>query len=506
MKQPFAVLGINPLITRREIEDAIEVYLSKILELNEAYIANSFKSIFSYSMKSFSNKKVEDLLSKRYVYGLDLSQDVLGKDEVKEFVKSLDKEKNEVDNVANGNNKRSDIRVEMYVISSFEIVEMKGKIERAKQAYKENPGDITPLMDVFVEIKYKEKIIEMANILAQNLSKHGIAYTEEEFKETLLNLEQYKRLEENYREIKTSKGREQYIPEEYIKSQMYRSDQLTTISPERVKTLLKREKEYADKHLEDILLVFEHPELEEEQEIARNQYHDYSWGIVLQKPTYMLRNEPVNTPIFKGTLSVELLGYISEKSLFIKRKYVQERQATIARSKTPKRKGIFSKLTMKKNELDRTSKTIRSYFYQNDPTKEIANKILRVRKQDNNGKISENIIFSPITYTGTERPEYLEFLKNVYFSDIVLGLARTNGGYAGSIEKAPPSSERKYFISNKFNQDEIASTILFDYGAPGTIVDKRDSKYSRRYEDATKKTFEDLLYSRVYERGREEYE
>lgn len=508
MKQPFAVLGISPLMPRKELEDTIEAYLNQIVELNEAYALNSFKLGTSYRMKSFGNKKVEDLLSKRYVYGLDLSQDVLGKDEVREFTKELEHKKNDTDNVSNKKYQINDIRLEMYIISALEILEMKGKVERAKQAYSENPNDISPLMDVLVEIKYKEKLIAMANALAQNLSEHGIAYTEQEFKETLINLEQYKRLEENYRQIKTREGRKQFIPEEYIQSQMYRSDYISTISQKDVKRLLTNEAKYFRQHIEEQEMIINNPELEEKLQIAINQDHDYSWGIVLQKPTYMLHNEPIDNPIFQGKISVEVLGYISEESLFRKRKYEQEVHTKSAKSSAVKRESKLSRLIMGRNELDTPAKsrTMRSYYYKNEATKTLGDYVLRVTKYDTSGQKSEHIIFSPVTYTGNESPEYLEFLKNVYFSDLMLGLARTNGGYAGRIERAPAGREQKYFISNKYNHDEIASAVLFSYGAPGKILDKRKPGQSRRYDPANKDTLNKLIDMMDYERGREIYE
>ena len=88
----------------------------------------------------------------------------------------------------------------------------------------------------------------------------------------------------------------------------------------------------------------------------------------------------------------------------------------------------------------------------------------------------------------------------------MLGLARTNGGYAGRIEKAPAGSEQKYFISNKYNHDEIASAVLFSYGAPGKILDKRKPGQSRRYDPANKDTLNKLIDMMDYERGREIYE
>ena len=221
-----------------------------------------------------------------------------------------------------------------------------------------------------------------------------------------------------------------------------------------------------------------------EKQMTENQNHDYGWGIVLTTPRKIMDNEPVNTPIFKGRITVEHLGAFSEHSLFRKRKYARER-AIMVRERAKTKHGIFKKKLEKKPE----QKVIREYYYKNEACKILKDDILRITKTDTQGKTSTDIIFSPVTEFGKRGSSLSEFIKNVYLSDYMLDIAKQNGGYAGRIIK----NDYGYYVSNAYNFEEIGSAILFQNDQKGDILDNRNPEKRKKYTDVTKGKFLELI-------------
>ena len=202
-------------------------------------------------------------------------------------------------------------------------------------------------------------------------------------------------------------------------------------------------------------------------------------------------NEPVNTPIFKGRITVENLGAFTEHSLFQKRKHDREKAIRV-RNRAKTKHSIFKKKLEKKPE----QKVIREYYYRSEACKILTDNILRVTKTDTQGKTSTDIIFSPLSETGMRGSSLSEFIKNVYLSDYMLDIAKQNGGYAGRIIK----NDYGYYVSNIYNFEEIGSAILFQNGQMGDIMDNRDPEKRKKYTDVTKGKFLELINQ---ERNRE---
>lgn len=519
----FPTFDINPLITGLELEQVLYNYKREMSKLHSKY-SDYFSKLSKLGTTMNLGQKVETLLSIRFALGLALDRIVMGKDEV-DVLESLTKKDKETEEQTKKskvslqledkelNPQKETLRTEgiteeqkegynrMYMISTVELNDTIQKIDTARHEYFKDthePRDISKMLDVLIEIKYKEKILELAAMLAQTMRDTKRDYTEEQFKEALITSKPYAQLTQLYNEINTQDKRNMLIPEIYVNSNMSNTRELTIGKPERIKQLIQREESYELQHRENYRRVSKDPSLIEKEGIPINQNHDYSWGIVLQQPQYMFYNEPVDTPIFKGHITVERLGAFSELSLFRKKRIEYEIQKNIAQKAEVKKKTDFvSKLKMKKGKADDKSKTMRMHFYRHEASKELMDNLLRVTKVDTDGRISTRIIISPVQYTGNEGSKYREFLKNVYFSDYVLDVATSNGGYAGRVENTPTG----FYVSNRYGDEQIASAVLFSSGKTGVILDNRDRRNKVKYSDATKDTLLELLNSRGRERN-----
>ncbi len=520
----FPILGVNPLIDGLELEQILYNYKKEMSSLHNKY-SDYFSKLSKVRATMNIGQKVETLLAIRFALGLKLDRIVMEKNEVdfldelneQEKTSSTKQEKatkvslqleDKEDSSESENGVEPEITEEqkekynrMYLISTILLSDMIQKIDKARHDFFKDtnePRDISKMLDVFIEIKYKEKVLELAGMLAQTMRESGKAYTEEQFQTALTTSKPYTQLAELYEEVSTQDKRNMLIPEHFVNSSMSNSHELKIGNPKRIEQLLKREEKHELEYMQNVRRIKKDPSLMEKEKIAVNQNHDYSWGIVLQKPQYMLLNEPVDTPIFKGHITVENIGSFSELSLFRKRKFEYEKKKDISPKGDIRRKQeTFSRLRMKRNEVSTENRTMRSYLYKHEASKVLADNLLKVTKVDTDGRISKRIIISPVQYTGREGSEYKEFLKNVYFSDYVLDVAASNGGYAGRIEHNPNG----FFVSNKYNEDEISSAYLFATGKAGTILDNRDRNNRVRYVDATSSTLLELLNSRGRERN-----
>jgi len=515
IRNPLAVFGISPEMSSLEVENQLMLYMSQITALNIIY-ANYFNKIKrneGISMHITKGQEAEDLLSRRYEFGLDLNSVILTEKEIKEFLEPITViPKNEfavTPRLANERNTERAKRLEMFSMSSLEVSSYKGKIEKARQAYISSGfKDDSQMIDVLLELRYMEGITRIAGEIAKNLSAEGYVCTAEQFKQVLMQSKNYTELTEIYHQIDSKEKRENFIPEAYIQKSMADSGQFSTPSPETVERLIAREKAYESRYYQELGIKYVDPELAKEMKLAENQDHDYAWGIVLDQPRRLINNEPVNSPIFKGRITVDRIGSFSEYSLFQKKKREREYDVKVRKRSTRPSRGNLSRLRIDQeaSSHDAMSEdkkysyiTMREYFYRHEACKTLIDHLLRVTKTDTEGKTRTSIIISPFEYSGLKESDMREFLKNVYFSDYMLDVAEANGGYAGKVME----KDGKFLVSNKYNHEEIASALLFSNGQKGTILDCRDKDHRKRYDNVTKDDFIRLLNQTERERLKE---
>ena len=223
-----------------------------------------------------------------------------------------------------------------------------------------------------------------------------------------------------------------------------------------------------------------------------------------------MKDEPIDIPSFKGTITVEKIGDFSEESLY--RKVRIDNEARRKRRNNTKIKGISNTILRKAIKLltmtaddfasyqySQHKQCMRDYKYSYMASKTLYDHIYMVTKTDTDGIQRRQIIFSPITDENVGKDVSMEFLKNVYFSDYMLDLARQNGGYAGEVF---PTKNGGYNVYNYHQncEEQIGAAILFDRGYTGTIMDCRNSQ-KREYPDSSKDDLFRLL-SKTHERGR----
>ena len=510
---PYLFFGINPEITGQELKNILLEYklqFDKIYNLHAPYFSKYGVRNTEFMLDDI--KRIESLLARRYEFGLDLDKICLDEKELKQVFSKFEKirtkevsvdETIEVNEEPENNSPKISksiednqtiskaeyyMRLELFSISYTEAMRERENIKKAVDAFlvdKNNPKDISAMLDVLISIRYKERIIELANYLADNLSNNGIIHERKEFRESLNSSKSFKQLQSIYNQVATQEKRNELVPEMYIKKKMSDTTQFSTITKDTVERLLDREEAYSKQFLDNIMSSeYINPEERFKNKIPENQEHDYGWGIVLTKPRKIMDNEPVNTPIFKGRITVEHLVAFSEHSLFRKRKYARER-AIMVRERAKTKNGIFKKKLEKKPE----QKVIREYYYKNEACKILKDDILRITKTDTQGKTSTDIIFSPVTEFGKRGSSLSEFIKNVYLSDYMLDIAKQNGGYAGRIIK----NDYGYYVSNVYNFEEIGSAILFQNDQKGDILDNRNPEKRKKYTDVTKGKFLELI-------------
>jgi hypothetical protein len=494
------------------LKDNLLEYKSKIERIYNLYISY-FKSVGlkTTGISLSDNEQIENLMARRYEFGLNLDKTFLDENETEEVLSKIATLREKA--ILEGGTKpimpkkEKDDRLEMFY-SSYHIARKdKANIEKALDTYNRT-GDINPMIDIYMRMLYVQKLVVISNSIAENLSKNGIVQSKDEFLQTLRSSKPYEQLNKVYEQFETKEKREELLPETYIMKNMSDTTQLDTISEETKQRLLDKENSYLSEYLKNLSTMLSNPSEAKDKQLAENQNHDFAWGIVLTDPVDIMKDETVNSPIFKGKITVEKIGAFSEYSLFRKRQ--REREYQVKVRKDAKIKGnigkTIQKLTSKKDDDEKDSKyqykTMRHYFYEHEACKTLSDDILRVTKTNERGEKSESIIFSPMEYTGLRSSNLNEFVKNVYLSDYMLDIAEKNGGYAGRIMK----NANGYFVSNKYNYEEIASAVLFQSGQEGNILDNRNGENKRRYTKVKKETFLELIKQKRKEKEIEAYE
>ncbi len=497
-RNPYQIFGVDsemePYTLRRILLD----YKASAMALSTLY-STYFNKIGPVAKRGNQNKRVEQLLSQRYNFGLDFSQIPLTGDEMGDFFKVI--RKSNVD-VMEQNRELKAYRApeeivemkDMYMASVFYVGDVQRMIEKAITAFDEDtndPKDTSKMMDALLSIRLDEAKTMIAKELAKRVSENGLICSGEEFKQLLMSSTPYEQTNKIYAQIATKEKRDELIPEIYVSNNMANPHDFITTSDERTSRIIAREDAYEREFFNDIVSRFEGDRKDEPS--LENQNHDYAWGIVLTAPKVLIDNDTVNTPIFKGRIKVESLGSFTEKSLFMKNKY--SREVAIgrrSRAMVKRQQSLFSRLKMQRDKNEKKPKTMREYFYRHEAKKSLVDNIWRVTKTDIEGKTNTYIIFTPLEYPGSRGSELYDFVKNIYLSDYMLNIAMQNGGYAGKIVR----EEGGFSVSNKYNEEEISSAILFRNGQQGDILDCREVGCKKRYESNNIHDFMNLINSR----------
>lgn len=375
---------------------------------------------------------------------------------------------------------------------------MENKIDEAIDAFDHDtndPKDDSRMMNVLLEIRYGELKISIAKELAKRVSENGLIIDEQQFHNLMLTSSPYEQIKRIYEQVATKEKRDELIPELYVRKNMSDMSEVMIIGEDAVKRLVDKEHRYSAEYFNDLAARLDGTKDRISEPVLENQNHDYAWGMVLDAPQVVMDNEPIDTPIFKGRIKVEKLGSFTEKSLFKKSKYAREidtraRQRAKVRTKT----GFLSRLRMKHGDEDRseTPQTMREQFYLHEAKKTCLDNIWRVTKTGIDGKMASYIIFTPLEYLGSRGSELFDFVKNIYLSDYMLNIAMQNGGYAGRVHK----NDDGFSISTIYNQEEIASAVLFRHGQRGDIYDCRNREKKVRHPDKTVEDFMGLVNSK----------
>lgn len=505
-QSPYNLLGVDPNMTPEQLEKELLEYKSRI---NEDYIsyASSYKMLlretaFKVTGTVVGNTFTDEILARRYILGMELDRTVLDRDEMELYFNGETYKKlTDKDHTSQGTRTEAIKRFELFATVNWKVSSLKGKIERALQSYRDNPEDSSKMMDVLLELKLDELKAKIANDLATRLSENGKLLSEEEFLDAFRKSINYRVATKAYEQIQTQDKRDDLIPELYLMKNMVNSDELKVIDEADKNRILDREAKYLKQFLDYLQLRYEDRDSLEEYRIPENQNHDYGWGVILEPKQYLFNNEPVNTPIFKGRLTVEGLGVFTEQSLYKKRKKFRERDKRV-KVRSENKKGFDRLKRMLHPEEDASgyeTRSIMECYYMHEAQKKYMDNILRVTKTDAQGRTTTSIIFSPVPYNVDRGSEMAEFLKNVYFSDPVLAIAQANGGYAGTVIQ----TEDGFYITNKFNHEEIASAVLFQNGEQkGNILDCRNRGRKVLYEGMKRSDFLKLV-NQPTERTRE---
>lgn len=478
MKNPFEILKIDENFTFEDELNFLQKKLDEIKKIKSNY--DELKSgivINTFSKYRIGGKSIEESLNERFILELKTDKKFFSKDEYEKMIELIQKQNDNLGHTYDNDEIKLLKSCIGNQILNLRDEELKYNILSTYKKDPNNQENIEKIHDLFIKIKFEEAVINLAKrINIPHIKKIKIDST---FLEELTNNFEYKNLRSAYESIATSEKRNDIIPEKYVKSRNEDPSGILVINPEYVEYLIKNERQYAQKmqaHKDKSISKKTY------EEIPVNQNHDHAWGIILEDPKCCIKNDDVDTPIFKGKISVEKLGYFSEQSLFVKRKYQLEQKQKKNISKVAK----FGK-DIKFNKVQ-SKNSMREYYYKNVPIKQLYDNIYRVTKTDTEGRIRTDIVFSPITIEQMQNPNMRSFIKNVYFSNYMLDIAKQNGGYAGQLLQ----SSKGLSISNKYSTDEIASAILFDSNIAGNIVDLRGNE-EKRYQNVNKNNFLRIL-------------
>lgn len=504
MENPFEVLGIEDITKEQQIRE-LEDRLRELKDLKKHMLGKHIKGTFGIQYRlSNINGKIEEYLNEQYNLGLNPNKKFFSKEDLDKLYGTIFEEQDERFKIFQAMNPEEQAVMRRGIrVMHNAFAEQAGKVNRdiseyttILSEYRKNPNNSkagAALNDLYLKKKYEDKVVQVAGRIAETLPKPERIEASTIFYDALTTDSEYQQLTSAYNMIATVEARQDLIPEKYVKRRMVDTSGLLVMDEEYIEKLLERDEQYYSEFIKTRKFG---KESRYRMGYAENQQHDYGWGIVLTDPRFLIENEPVDTPDFKGKLTVENIGYFTEESLFTKRQHTKERRVEI-KIDDAKRQEMLSRYRIDPTKAPFA--TLREYEWKYEATKNLFDRIYKVTKTDTEGRITSSIVFSPIVKRDIEKKEGLDFIRDVYFSEYMLGLARQNGGYAGQLLKSP----RGYSVSNKYSYEEIASAVLFDRGTEGYISDRRDDR-NITYPRATKEDFVRLMNQS--ERTREEYE
>ena len=531
MDNPFSLLGIDD--KRIDIETAVAALEEKIAELNvlEGFYKENFRKRYFafysnnlYAIRKSKDDDIRDFYEERYMLELPLDKKYFTEQEfyavveqsqrfdrkaieIEREIEELNGKKTpeaqkqikELRDKADFYKTRAKIFNQSVKEQSTTIREEKNKITQILGLYKSNPNDSyarARIEDLYVRLKFEKAFKNLSLQSPIDVKNHKV------FREALESHSGYRSLIDAYNKVATVEAREDLVSELYVTKRI--ANPVGAISETEARKITIAEAKYHSEFVDDLLKSEQQREMEQ---AAENQNHKYGWGIILTNPFYLLKDEPIDTPVFKGKITVEDIGRFTEESFFRKVKMKNEQRNRRRKNTEIKgvKKAIFEflgrtfELSSRKKDSDEVENEMymRDYYYSYRATKRLYDEIYKVTKTDSEGRARTQIVFSPITQQSLGKDVSVDFLKNVYFSDYMLDLAKQNGGYAGEVF---PAKNGGYNIYNYHPncQEQIGATILFDRGFKGSISDRRDGRKDE-YLKATKDDFLKLL-SRKKER------
>ena len=501
MENPYLSLGMKSRITRNEIVKELESrarFLSRLRGDNEYFFKEMIKKNVSFKYvgitRDFMDTGIEDEMAEKFACNIIPKSRYMSHRELNRLYGTIEIEKNSEKEFSTNN----------YNFYSKVVTSQRQKLNRAYEEYNrvltdyENTKGTEPartaLYDLYIKMKYEDEVIKIATDIAMKTKRSFDAKKDmTNFKEILLNDKRYKKLRKTYEKVATKRKRDDLDPELYIKSRLGNPSLIKVVDPEWKQHIIQREKDFRSEYLNQIA----DSNNTSSENLAENQEHDYGWGIVINKPEYVMKDFEVNNSDFQGKISVKHVGFFSSESLFRKRKLLKEKHESTKISKfavveDSKRREFTLKIHQPNPDIP---KDMREYYYRYDPTKQLFNNIYMVSKTDNDGRTKENVVISPVSKKdfGNKYPE--QFLANIYFSDYMLDIAEKNGGFAGNIER----DGNGLSISTAYSQDEIASAILYQSGAMGRVTNR--AKYQEdRWQEADGKKVDAMLRESFTER------
>ena len=472
----------------KEIKDR-KALLSKLKDDHNLIFRNSLRDGLVYGGKTGINTKssLEEDIANQFACGIIPNKRFMSYGQLLNIYNKLSK-KRETGANAEKNKKfyKNTISSQPKNIIAYydEYIKVIDEYEKNKESKKAK----TAMHDLYIKMKYEDSVISIGKELAKTIKlTDDVDKNKKVFLEKLRKNEKYLEVEDAYEKLGTDQARKDLIPELYIKSRLANPKLLKIANPEWKDLIIKKERKFAEKYAEQKNGKMSSDEMYRKG-ISENQDHAYSWGVILRKPTDVMQNVLVNNSDFQGTMSIKHLGFFSSESLFRKRKLLREKfeKTKFFHGKVKLGRKRY-KLGFKEHKANpNIPEFMREYYYRNVSTKQLYNNIYKVSKIDNNGIKREDIVFSPI---GMEEFEYVfpdGFLENIYFSNYNLDIAKENGGFAGEII----DSSKGLSISTRYNEDEIASCVLFQNDTMGRLI---------KINDNGEKNFIDIRSSKILE-------
>lgn len=497
MKNPFEILGvnINDIGTQSQSLQTKLIELAKVRQMYESMFRNSgFVKLTSHSI---SDGTIEGDLNERFILGLSMDSRYFTDADLENLLSKIDELKQKTDYETDGRDTSRIINQSL--VNQSQLVGKKYReYSEILRKYNKNPNDTNnknAIMDLYIRQEYEGQLVQLAQEISQSLPSVQKIGKDNTFIIALMSHPKYKELTEAYGKIATAESRRDCIPELYVLSRLGSETDFTGLSDEQSKRILARE----EKHRQNWLNEMTGTEMSDDvMGYPENQNHDYGWGMVLQDPKFIMKDEYIDTSVFKGRISVENIGAFSSESLF--KKVHNSRKSGML----PQMYGDMEKYVEKFNRLTTThrhGKTMRKAFYKHEATKTIMDYIYRVTKTDTEGRATTDIVFSPLHPKEIGKCNQ-DFLRDLYFSEYVLDEAKKNNGFVGRVEDYPKEKNR-YSITTKYCEEELAAALLFANGIRGKISDNRGGK-KVIHEDVTNADFLRILNAGERERTHDE--